>query len=364
MKKAISVILFILVFLIVTLADVLASNTAFKLEVTAPSEYSANPNINITINVKNINLTDGMSYVSFRLYYDTNNVVPVIKNGFTGDTENRTTFITNCPNFDTWEVIGKLDETRGFYELTFGTEAVSALKTAKNDGDLIFTIPFSIINAWQTSDDLHFYVPDEYVEGGNSDLSEVEVPGLANDVVITKHIDIPSTVSEENNETDDSISNVIVSDDDISQDNISDDIVSEDDVSDESNTEPPINPFELADGATIIIVEGFINGLTDNTTIGQIKNMFKGNVSVGGIGTGATVSAGGETLTIIIKGDVNGDGKIDSKDYLIVKRTYLGTFSLTTIQLKAACLENTTLPTAKDYLKIKRHFLGTYNISY
>ncbi len=78
------------------------------------------------------------------------------------------------------------------------------------------------------------------------------------------------------------------------------------------------------------------------------------------IATGVNMDYYGKEYTIVVKGDVNGDGNISSADFLLTKRAYLGTYTLTETQLKAACIENTLLPTAKDYLKIKRHFLGTY----
>lgn len=62
------------------------------------------------------------------------------------------------------------------------------------------------------------------------------------------------------------------------------------------------------------------------------------------------------------KGDVNGDGVIDSKDYLLVRRIVLGTYKPTPEELWAADLDGKGKVTAANYLKIKRHILGTYTI--
>lgn len=328
MKKISSMALVVFILMAMALINVFASDTAFTLAVSGPSEFLDSTNINIVIKVNDITLSGGMSYVSFRLYYDTSKVAPLIKNGFTGDTENRKTFITHCPNYDTWEVIGILDENSGFYELTFGTDNITMLKTATNDGDLVFTVPFSIIK--QTEEDLLFYVPKEYVEGGNKDLSQIEIRGKANDVSVKKHSSANSSEVEAESGNDES-----------------------------SDT---TDPFELVENALITISDGIVNGLTDNMTVEQIKAMFKRNVTVSGVGTGATIRSGGKIITIVIKGDISGDGKIDAKDYMFAKKAFLGTYNLSAIQLKAACFEGTALPTAKDYMKIKRHFLGNFNI--
>ena len=70
----------------------------------------------------------------------------------------------------------------------------------------------------------------------------------------------------------------------------------------------------------------------------------------------ATVSAGA------MLGDANGNGKIDAKDYMMVKRHVLGTYELTGDQLTAADVNGNGKIDAKDYMMVKRHVLGTYTI--
>ncbi|HAN21749.1 MAG: hypothetical protein A2Y15_00405 [Clostridiales bacterium GWF2_36_10] len=128
-------------------------------------------------------------------------------------------------------------------------------------------------------------------------------------------------------------------------------------------------------------MDDFLTGMTDKTTLADLLSNFQsfenivvldkngtkitsGSVSVG---TGSTIQyMSGETVieevTVVVKGDISGDGEIGSIDYLFAKRAFLGTVTLTETQLKAACLGGTAVPTSTDYLKIKRHFLGTYDI--
>ncbi|PKM62752.1 MAG: hypothetical protein CVU97_03855 [Firmicutes bacterium HGW-Firmicutes-21] len=123
----------------------------------------------------------------------------------------------------------------------------------------------------------------------------------------------------------------------------------------------------------ITFENGYVNGIIDLQTVESIREMLKidviikdskGNVlsETAVVGTGSVIRYNDTDYTIVIKGDINGDGKVDAIDYLMAKRAFLKTYSLNDVQLKAACLENTVLPTTKDYLKIKRHFLGTFNL--
>ena len=64
----------------------------------------------------------------------------------------------------------------------------------------------------------------------------------------------------------------------------------------------------------------------------------------------------------VILGDINNDGKINSADYLIAKRIFLGSYNATEAQLVAADVNIDGKVNSADYLMIKRHFLGTYTI--
>ncbi|HAN20709.1 MAG TPA: hypothetical protein DCP51_03395 [Clostridiales bacterium] len=135
----------------------------------------------------------------------------------------------------------------------------------------------------------------------------------------------------------------------------------------------PSGDAELVTGSELIINSGLLLGLSDKVTLLSLTSEFDGDISVKSstgkiledddtVGTGAVVDVGSITYTIVILGDVDGSGTISSKDYLMIKRAFLGTLALTETQLKAACIGGANKPTSLDYLKIKRHFLGTYNI--
>lgn len=122
------------------------------------------------------------------------------------------------------------------------------------------------------------------------------------------------------------------------------------------------DPLALVEDAPVEIEDGKLLGVTTGMTIAEIEDFFVGAVTVSGVGTGATVTAGGQTLTIIVLGDISGDGAITAVDYLYAKRAILGTATLTDAQNLAARVSGGTAITVSDYLKIKRHFLGTFDI--
>lgn len=62
-------------------------------------------------------------------------------------------------------------------------------------------------------------------------------------------------------------------------------------------------------------------------------------------------------------GDLNGDKKINSTDYMLLKRYVLGTFALKEDQLLVANVNHDKRINSTDYMLLKRHVLGTYKIS-
>ncbi len=61
-------------------------------------------------------------------------------------------------------------------------------------------------------------------------------------------------------------------------------------------------------------------------------------------------------------GDVNGNGKIDMTDYILVKRAYFGTYSLDEEQHELADINNNRKLDMTDYILLKRMYFGTYSI--
>ena len=69
------------------------------------------------------------------------------------------------------------------------------------------------------------------------------------------------------------------------------------------------------------------------------------------------------TAKTFLRGDVSGNGKIDSADYAMVKRSVLNTYELNEVQKLIADVNGNGKVDAADYAMIKRHVLGTYKIN-
>lgn len=70
------------------------------------------------------------------------------------------------------------------------------------------------------------------------------------------------------------------------------------------------------------------------------------------------------TYTVIVKGDNNGDGKVNSADALRVQRHSVGTLTLSGVQLTASDVNGDGKYNSADALLMQRYSVGTYNISW
>lgn len=82
--------------------------------------------------------------------------------------------------------------------------------------------------------------------------------------------------------------------------------------------------------------------------------------------TGATVKLESDgvvydSLTVVLIGDVTGNGVIDTVDYTMVKKIYSGT-SYTAARNRAADVNGNGYVDTNDYLQIKKHFTGVIDI--
>ncbi len=122
--------------------------------------------------------------------------------------------------------------------------------------------------------------------------------------------------------------------------------------------------------AKLSIVDGVLYGLSDEQTKETVASYFNNSanivISKSLVGTGTTISlvidgVTVDTVTAMIRGDINGDGKISSNDYLLITR-HIAKPSLTGLKLEAADADNNGLVRTTDYLKVKRYIAGTYDL--
>ena len=61
-----------------------------------------------------------------------------------------------------------------------------------------------------------------------------------------------------------------------------------------------------------------------------------------------------------VPGDIDGDGKANAKDYLMLKSYVLGSIELTDEQVARAEISGDGKVNARDYLMLKSYILGTW----
>jgi hypothetical protein len=64
-----------------------------------------------------------------------------------------------------------------------------------------------------------------------------------------------------------------------------------------------------------------------------------------------------DSVTVVVMGDVDGTGIMDTTDYLRIRSVFLGTYSLTDVENLAADMDANGIIDSTDYLKIKAKFL-------
>ncbi len=120
---------------------------------------------------------------------------------------------------------------------------------------------------------------------------------------------------------------------------------------------------------------GTVTGISQKTTVDSLISsmegsafltVFKGSAPLSGsdtVGSGMTVAIVGDSgivseMTLIVTGDVSGDGKLTLTDYVRVKSHLLGKSPLEGVYLKAADLNGDGKTTLTDYVKMKSILLG------
>jgi len=77
------------------------------------------------------------------------------------------------------------------------------------------------------------------------------------------------------------------------------------------------------------------------------------------LGTGAKVTIEETEYTVIMLGDVTGDGLVKSKDYMMIRNYIMETLTLKDIEQKAADVNEDGIIKSKDYMMIRNHIMGS-----
>ena len=85
------------------------------------------------------------------------------------------------------------------------------------------------------------------------------------------------------------------------------------------------------------------------------------------VGTGCRVSLMNgdkavDSADVVVLGDISGDGRLTSVDYLRLRAYFGGDYELSGAYLAAAHIAGRDTVTSVDYLRLRAHFSGDYNI--
>ncbi len=138
----------------------------------------------------------------------------------------------------------------------------------------------------------------------------------------------------------------------------------------------PTSVFELKEGSSLSLKSGVLTKISPEYTADRVKAEFKypvvirdneGNALSGDaiVSTGSVIYLEGDTsknAVVIMKGDANGDGVIDSTDYLKIKQYFLTNTGLSGVYFVAADCDEDGLISTTDYMRLKLYFMSAFDL--
>lgn len=141
----------------------------------------------------------------------------------------------------------------------------------------------------------------------------------------------------------------------------------------------PLLKITLASNSGYNIKDALLTKVKPGTTVAELLSKLEdGELEVQdkngkklaektAVSTGSTVNLylGGkliDTVTLVASGDVNGDGVVDTTDYMQVKASILGSFELSKTESLAADVDRNGSIDTTDYMRIKAHILGSFRL--
>ncbi len=140
--------------------------------------------------------------------------------------------------------------------------------------------------------------------------------------------------------------------------------------------EPTLTEAEVLRKLNLTKKQNYLFGFAINTSISVIRqslNNIKGleiiniqsNEQIITTHTKLSLRIGNTTYAyiVVLKGDVNGDGKIQATDYVKIRNHIMGKTNLTDASLQAADINQDSKVQATDYVKVRNHIMGKSTIN-
>ena len=113
------------------------------------------------------------------------------------------------------------------------------------------------------------------------------------------------------------------------------------------------------------VTSNLVSGFTVGMTVTELKNKLgDSSITVNTnntiISTGTMIKKGNESYTIVIKGDLTGDGKINSGDLLQMRKYLLEEVNLTGAYKQAGIIESNGEIKSLDLLRLRQYLLDEY----
>ena len=105
------------------------------------------------------------------------------------------------------------------------------------------------------------------------------------------------------------------------------------------------------------------SSITSKLAGSSLLNSSSNTKTSGVIATGDKIKINGTTYQVVVYGDLSGDGVINIKDLLLLKKHLLNASKLSGSYLEAAKISKASNVTIKDLLLLKKQLLGQYKIS-
>ncbi len=298
----------------IVIPDPIDTTPKFDIVLSSAGSFKGNETFELLCEVKNIKATYGIVAVDFVVSYNKSAFTPLYPSG----NDLSSSYIKTAPKSGStllWEDIGTYcDTANGKVYMRFAHKTAENGDGTKKDGELVFKILFTAKVSTGSYD---------FVASGCRGTD----PGSSNYKKLTEVYANGSSCTA----TAASFSSQLV---------------------------PAVSGVEIDNG--------YVYGISHEKTAAEVKAMFEGNVKLVSaenttyVSTGTVVISedGSEAAVIIILGDVDGSGVVNSTDYIIVKKAFIKAVELDGLYALAADIDKNGSIDATDYLKIKSHFIG------